>query len=230
MFEPKSGLVYVAEHSVKALQIALSGDSLGGGVDEHGRIPGYNISFNFARDAGIGAGHPCSEATSGTYLGLDGPHEGNHQGGCRAKFGGIATCPQLTAVNLNPHEQNHAKKTKHLPSVNGMTFDTYTFTTNLINELENASINRRTCDLAIRNAKAHNRYRVAACSADVWDTRALLFCIYLASDEVVRCVRQAAYYTPVPRPPLPDCTLFSVECWGGWGGSFGLANERRFGG
>lgn len=155
-----------AEHSVKALQIALSGDSLGSGADEHGRIPGYNISFNFARCTTSGSGHPYSGSKCGMYLGPDGRHEGDHDGPCREKFGGISKCPQLTAVNLIP--QNHSKNMKHQPSVNGMTFDTFTFSTTLINELENSSINRGTCNLAVESITNHTRDYMSACCAEVW--------------------------------------------------------------
>ena len=90
----------VAEHSVKALQIALSGDSLGGGLDKDGRLHGYDISFNFRRERVLGEfGHFYDGKRVGLWLGPDGPHEGNHQASCQAKFRGISRCPQLTGIN-----------------------------------------------------------------------------------------------------------------------------------
>ena len=158
------------EHTVKALQIALSSDGLGGGLDEEGRIRGYIISFNFNRRRSLGEyGHFYEDKRVGIWLGPDGPHEGNHQGPCQQKYGGLGRCRQLTGVNGNVHEQNHAKKTKYLPSVSGrMGFDTFTFNVTLINELENASINRKTCDLAVRCAMHHNHHHNHACCVEVW--------------------------------------------------------------
>ena len=53
-------------------------------------------------------------------------------------------------MNLSPHEQNHSKKTKHLPSL----CNTIMTTMNLIDEAENRSINqsiqRTTSGLAVR--------------------------------------------------------------------------------
>ena len=159
----------VAEHSVKALQIALSGDSLGGGLDKDGRLHGYDISFNFRRERALGEfGHFYDGKRVGLWLGPDGPHEGNHQASCQAKFGGISRCPQLTGINCNVHEQNHAKKTKFLPSVSGMGFDTFTYNITLINELENVDINRKTCYLAVKSATGHSHERLHACRKEVW--------------------------------------------------------------
>lgn len=158
----------VAEHSVKALQIALSSDSLGFTLNDDGMLPGYNISFNFKRTRSKEFGHFYRGQRVGMWLGPDGPHEGNHQGACQEKYGGGTRCKQLTGVNLNPHEQNHSKKTKYLPSVSGMGFDTFTFNITLINELENASINRRTCNLAVTSATHHPHGRLHACCSEVW--------------------------------------------------------------
>ncbi|CAB1098290.1 unnamed protein product [Ectocarpus sp. CCAP 1310/34] len=134
----------VAEHSVKALQRALSSDSLGGQLDKDGQLPGYGVSLNFNRERSFGEfGHFYDGQRVGLWLGPDGPHEGNHQGSCQMKYGGVSRCPQLTGVNCNVHEQNHSKKTKHLPSVSGMGFDTFTLNITLINELENVKSTAR---------------------------------------------------------------------------------------
>lgn len=149
--------------------MALSDDSLGGGLDEGGRLPGYSICFNFRRDRTYDEfGHFYDGQRVGLWLGPDGPHEGNHQGSCQEKYGGLSRCPQLTGANCNVHEQNHSKKTKHLPSVSGMGFDTFTFNVTLINELENAAINRSTCDLTVTCATKHPHDRIHACYAEVW--------------------------------------------------------------
>lgn len=158
------------EHSVKALQIALSGDCLGGGLDELGRLRGYSISFHFRRNRRTSLdeyGHFFGEKRAGVWLGPDGPHEGNHQGPCQDKYGGLSKCKAITGVNGNPHEQNHSKKTKYLPSVTGMGFDVFTFNITLINELENTSINRRMCDLAVGRSANHSRHDVS-CLVQVW--------------------------------------------------------------
>ena len=166
----------MAEHSVEELQIALSSDSLGGGVGEDGKLPGYGVSFNFRRERQWDAlGHFYDEKRVGLWLAPDGPHEGNHQGVCQALFGGFSQCPQVTGTNCNPHEQNHAKKSKFLPSVSGMGFDTFTFNITLINELENIGINRKTCNLAVASATLHPHDRLHACRKEVW-TMGRCFC------------------------------------------------------
>ena len=48
-----------------------------------------------------------------------------------------------------------------------MGFDTITFMITLINEFENAAINRRTCDFVVGRAKNHNHY-ARSCFADLW--------------------------------------------------------------
>ncbi|CAB1119147.1 unnamed protein product [Ectocarpus sp. CCAP 1310/34] len=166
----RSGVGFgVAEHSVKALQIALSSDCVGGGVGEDGKLPGYSIDFNFKRTPSYdNYGHFYGGKRVGLWLGPDGPHEGNHQGSCQAKFGGLTRCRQITGTNCNPHEQNHSKKIKFLPSVTGMGFDTFTFNVTLINELENVKINRKTCTLAVSSASGHPRHRLPACRKEVW--------------------------------------------------------------
>ncbi|CAB1099149.1 unnamed protein product [Ectocarpus sp. CCAP 1310/34] len=149
--------------------MALSSDSLGGQFDKDGKLPGYGVSFNFKRERSFGEfGHFYDGQRVGLWLGPDGPHEGNHQGPCQMKDGGVFRCPQLTGVNCNVHEQNHEKKTKHLPSVSGMGFDTFTYNITLINELENVKINRKTCSVAVSSAIEHPHERLHACRKEVW--------------------------------------------------------------
>lgn len=170
---------------MKALQLALSDNYLGGKPDEHGKIPGYRVSFNFARPARpAGAGHPYSGSARGMYLGTNQPprskddvKEEDHREDCRAKFGGLDSCPQLVGVELNPPSRvgrtsssgSSGKGGKHLlPDVEGSALATYAFETNLRSELENVSVNRRTCDLAVTNAPGHAKSRAAVCRAEVW--------------------------------------------------------------
>ncbi|CAB1114021.1 unnamed protein product [Ectocarpus sp. CCAP 1310/34] len=168
-------------------QMALSSDSLGGQLDKNGKLPGYGVSFNLKRERSFGEfGHFYDGQRVGLWLGPDGPLEGNHQGPCQMKYGGVSRCPQLTGVNCNVHEQNHEKKTKHLPSVSGMGFDTFTFNITLINELENVKINRKTCSVAVSSAIEHPHERLYACRQEVW-TCGRCFCS--EPYEVVRPVR-----------------------------------------
>ncbi|CAM9317608.1 unnamed protein product [Laminaria digitata] len=156
-----------AEHSVKALQLALSDNCLGGKPDAHGKIPGYRISFDFSRPPRpAGSVHPYSGSVLGMYLGFNKPPEDedddaeeNHRGDCRAKFGGLDLCPQLSGVDLNPASSSPSPSRgderatsrggrrvgKHpTPSGEGVTRDTYAFEVSLRSELGNASLNRRT--------------------------------------------------------------------------------------
>lgn len=172
-----------AEHSVKALQLALSDNYLGGKPDEHGKIPGYRVSFNFVRPARpAGSGHPYSGSTRGMYLGMNQPprskdddKEDDHREDCRAEFGGLDSCPQLAGVELSPPSRverasGRGKKggQRLPPGVERTALDTYAFETSLRSELENASVNRRTCDLAVANAPGHDKARAAVCRAEVW--------------------------------------------------------------
>lgn len=70
----------VVEHPLKALQLALSDDSLGFETDPHGRFPGYGNSFILRREW------------------LPGQHPDN-----LPHVRGQSTCLDLTGVNLNPH-------------------------------------------------------------------------------------------------------------------------------
>ena len=77
------------EHTVKALQMALSKGGLGGEVDEDGRIRGYTIYFNFNRRRSLGEyGYFYEDKRVRIWLGPDGPHDGN-QGPCQLKYGGL---------------------------------------------------------------------------------------------------------------------------------------------
>ena len=115
----RSGIGFgLNEASVKALEmISLSGDSLGGDTDEDGNnLPGYGLSFNFYLVPRT-TGHLYTGTKRGMFLGPDKPHGANHKDKCRKRFNGLSSCEELTGMNLNPHEQNHSKKTKHLPSL-----------------------------------------------------------------------------------------------------------------
>ncbi|CAM9577129.1 unnamed protein product [Sphacelaria rigidula] len=88
-----------SEHFLKALKIALSADSGGGGADDDGVMPSYGISFNFWRKSRVGEPHPYSGSNSGMFLGPDGPHEGNHNKECRKSTLGsivVGDCPRRT--------------------------------------------------------------------------------------------------------------------------------------
>lgn len=159
----------VAEHSVKALQMALSQDSLGGGVDEDGRVPGYSISFNFKRNRSFGeVGHFYAGQRVGLWLGPDGPHERNHQGPCQAKYGGLTRCPQLAGVDCGVDVYGRSKKPKDTSGVSGMGLDALIFDVTLVNELDNADINRELCNLAVTRAIEHPHDRLHACCSEVW--------------------------------------------------------------
>ena len=69
---------------MKALQMALSSDSLGGGLDEGGRLPGYDISFHFKRFRSFGEyGHFYDGKGVGLWLAPSGPHEGTTKGSAK---------------------------------------------------------------------------------------------------------------------------------------------------
>ena len=149
-----------AEHSVKALQIALSEDLLGRSPNDDGKKEGYEVSFTFVRPR-------VTNARPGMYMGPDRPYETKHAEKCRQKYSGLSTCLELQGVNLNPHEQNHSKKTKHLRKLRNMGYDAFSFATTLVNELENREINRNTCDGAVGRATGHTRDSFL-CRTELW--------------------------------------------------------------
>ena len=153
--------------SVKALQKSLSGDSLGGGTDEDGKLPGYGLFFNFHRRGRRTTGHPSKGIKRGMFLGSDKSHEANDEEKCRKRFSGLSSYDEeLAEINLNPHEQNHSK-TKNPPSLCNMRFDTFTLMTSLINEAENRPINRTTFDLVVRRGIGHSGL-VKTCCGEGW--------------------------------------------------------------
>lgn len=155
----------IAEHSVKVLRVALSDDPLGGGVSEHGMLPGYGISFHFSRERVLGH-HPHTGTGSGTFLGRDQPREENHGESCRERLRGVSTNTlDFTGVNLKPHDENYAEERKHLPSICNMRLKTSTST--LINELEKRSMNRESWEVAGRGSVGHPGSAIF-CGSAVW--------------------------------------------------------------
>lgn len=71
------------------------------------------------------------------------------------QLSGLSSCLECIGVNLSHHGQSHAKK-KHLPRICKMRFDPLTFTVTLINDLQNWSINRQSCKLAVRRSVGHS--------------------------------------------------------------------------
>ena len=104
----------------------------------------------------------------GMYLGPDRPHETNHGEECRKKYSGLSTCSELQGVNLNPHEQNHSKTNKHLSMLCNMGYDRFSFTTTLINELENEEISRTGCDEAVGRETGYKHGNLRPCRTAAW--------------------------------------------------------------
>ena len=164
-FFPFSSCFRPNEAAIKALQMSLPGDPLGGGKDEDVKLPGYGLSFNFLQDRKT-TGHSYKRTNRGMFLQPDNPHESNHEEKYRKRFSGFSLCEELAGINPNPYEQNHSKKTKHLPSPCSMRFGPFTFMTNLISDSENRPINRTACDLVVRRGIGHSG-PVNACCGEV---------------------------------------------------------------
>ncbi|CAM9321313.1 unnamed protein product [Laminaria digitata] len=153
-------------HSVKCLQIALSGCNPGESANDEGLVQGYGLPFNIKppEPSQVRKPHPVVGEVAGMHLSSDGPREANHGHECRAMFGGLETCDELASVNLNPHGHNRAKE-RYLHSLNGMGCDSFAFTATLVNELENECINRRSVDrLVEKQAGLHG----VSCKTRVW--------------------------------------------------------------
>ena len=155
-------------HAVKSLQIALSGYNPGESASEEGFVEGYGLPFNIKppTNSRVRKPHPVIGKTAGLYLSSDGPHETNHGAQCKALFDGIRTCDELAGVNLNAHEQNHAKKKKYSSSLNVMGSDSFAFTVTNVNEGENQAINRTTVDGLVGKIPGHSRSM--SCKINVW--------------------------------------------------------------
>ena len=156
---------------MKCLQIALSGCDPGESADEEGLVGGYGLPFNIKPPEAeqVRRPHPVVGEVAGLYLSPDGPHETNHGRKCRAMFGGLKTCDELAGVNLNPHQQNHAKKKRYLRSLNVMGCDSFAFMVTLVNELENQYINRRSLDRLVLKPPNHPKTQLDACQHYVWN-------------------------------------------------------------
>lgn len=99
----------------KAVQIWAANGNPGLSASREGMVDDFDISFNVEpREDGSRAttrvSYPYTGAVEGTYLGPDGINDSNHGVECRRIFGGLDSCSQLSAVNLNAHEPNHDKK------------------------------------------------------------------------------------------------------------------------
>ena len=138
--------------SVKALQIALNIGVVpheSAGVDN--RTRGYGIVFHdtlndtysLRMPDGSHRPHPYTGVSCGIFLGPDGPHEMNHNGPCRENYGGPTCYVEIAGLNLNPHEQNHARKGVHLRSFNTMTFPHFVYSLRGLNKLHNEKYNHK---------------------------------------------------------------------------------------
>lgn len=155
---------------MKCLQIALSGCNPGESANEEGLVVGYGLPFNIKPpEEGQGRKpHPVIGEVAGMHLSPDGPHEKNQGPACRAMFGGLKTCDELAGVNLSPHEQNHAKKKRHLRSLNIMGCDSFAFMVTLVNEFENQSINHRSLDRLVEKLPGHSKTIEGNCKSAMW--------------------------------------------------------------
>lgn len=102
------------------------------------------------------------------FMGPNKPHEANHRESCSRRHSGLSTCLELTGVNLNPLEQNHAKK--HLSGVYNILFDAFTFVVTLVNQLEKYPINPASCDAVVQGSVGlSRRATTAACAWELED-------------------------------------------------------------
>ncbi|CAB1103886.1 unnamed protein product [Ectocarpus sp. CCAP 1310/34] len=161
-----------AVQRTKALQIQVAHHQPGKSADINGIVEEYGLSFDIQPleedpTATVRRTHALG-SNAGPYYGPDTLHDCNHGDDCRQKYGGIDTCAQLSGVNLNAHEQNHAKKKKFLHMLNVMKFDRFTFMVTLINETENEAMKRRSVANMVKRVRGHGLEKVQICQAEVW--------------------------------------------------------------
>lgn len=161
-----------AVHCSKFIQIFCSNCNPGESADSEGKVAGFSLSFNIKPEETPSERipHPYHREEAGPYFAPDHLHDFNHNDGCREKYGKLHTCSQLAGVNLNVHEQNHAKKKKFLAMTNTMGFDRFSFMVTLINEIENEAINRRTLQELVDFVHDHASKRSSACKTEIWLT------------------------------------------------------------
>lgn len=162
--------------SVKSLQVHLAAGVAPHESTKEDKVAGYDAIFHDTTfdDSDFvvpGEGprpHPYLGRTSGIFLGPDGPHEKNHNPQCTRDHSGLTKCSEIAGVNLNPHEQDHAKKHVYLRSINTMAFPNFTFALRVINELQNEGINRRTLGRLLRSLEEHPVAKINACHKSLW--------------------------------------------------------------
>lgn len=170
----RSGAAFgAAVYRPKAVQVWLANGNPGLSANREGKVDGFDISFNITppedrSQSTTRVPHPYNGVMEGPYFGPDALHDFNHGQACRQKYGGLSSCSQLDGVNLNAHEQNHAKKKKYLSMLNTMGFDRFTFTVTLVNELENEEINRRSLIAEVKNMTDHPHTRLEACTSHLY--------------------------------------------------------------
>ena len=163
-----------AVHRGKALYIQVAFHQTGKSADINGIVKEYGLSFDIQPlqenpAATVRRTHALG-SNAGPYYGPDTLHDCNHEDDCRRKYGGIYSYTQLSGVNLNAHEQNHAKKKKFLHMLNVIKFDRFAFMVILINETVNnfKAINRRSVGNMVKRVRGHGMERVQICQAEVW--------------------------------------------------------------
>ena len=71
-------------------------------------------------------------------------------------YGGLTGCVEIAGLNLNPHEQNHARKGVHLRSFNTITVPRFVYYLRVLNELQNEKYNHRTLRNLLRGIAGHS--------------------------------------------------------------------------
>ena len=161
---------------MKSLQVRLAVGVAPHESTKDDKVAGYDAifhdtTFDDADSVVPGEGprpHPYLGVASGIFLGPDGPHEKNHNPQCTRNHSGLTTCSEIAGVNLNPHEQDHAKKHVYLRSINTMAFPNFTYALRVINELQNEGINKRTLLRQLRCFETHPVTTFGSCHKSLW--------------------------------------------------------------
>ncbi|CAB1104054.1 unnamed protein product [Ectocarpus sp. CCAP 1310/34] len=161
-----------AVQRTKALQIQVAQRQPRKNADINGIVEEYGLPFDIQPlqedPTAIVRRTHALRSNAGPYYGPDTLHDCNHGDDSRQKYGGIDSCAQLSGVNLNAYEQNHAKKKKFLRTLNVMKFDRFAFMVTLINETKNEAINRESVANTVKRVRGHGSERVEICQAEVW--------------------------------------------------------------
>ena len=100
-------------------------------------------------------------------IGPGGHHESNHGPECMRKHGCLSSCRNIAGVKWARHESDQGTKKAHLRSINIMTFSDFTYSLNVLDELQNRTYNTQHVGRLLGGIDGHDPIP-PACHATLW--------------------------------------------------------------